>query len=132
MEAIDVFVLPSHREGMPRSIIEAMSCGKPVVATDIRGCREEVIHEVTGLLVPIQNPGALADAMVRILSDPELSYRMGLQARQRAETLFNEQDVLVRQLRAYKTLVEKHLDPKAGVRHQMGRRHNTGSSRLEQ
>ena len=57
---------------------------------------------------------------------------MGLQGRQRAETLFNEQEVLGRQVRAYKNLVEKHLDQEAGVRHLMGRRHNTDNPRLEQ
>ena len=52
---MDIFCLPSHREGMPRSIIEAMMMGKPVVATNIRGSREEVINNITGLLVPVNN-----------------------------------------------------------------------------
>jgi len=63
---MDVFVLPSHREGMPRTILEAMAAGKPVVATNIRGCREEVVDEVTGLLVPVCDSDALAEAILRI------------------------------------------------------------------
>jgi len=60
LSAMDVLVLPSYRDGMPRTIIEAMACGKAVVASDIRGCREEVVHRVTGLLVPPKDSTALA------------------------------------------------------------------------
>lgn len=60
MRAADIFTLPSHREGMPRSIIEAMLTGLPVVATDVRGSREEVVDQETGLLVPVADADALA------------------------------------------------------------------------
>ena len=110
MRAIDLFVLPSHREGMPRTIIEAMASGKPVVATNIRGCREEVVHETTGLLVPVSNSERLSEAMVRILSDPSLARRMGNEGRRRAETLFDERDVLDRQLLIYRQLVKRRLN----------------------
>lgn len=110
MRAIDLFVLPSHREGMPRSIIEAMASGKPVIATNIRGCREEVVHDVTGLLVPVGDSEALSQAMVRILSDPELARQMGDAGRQRAEALFDEQDVLDRQVCIYQQLVRQRLN----------------------
>ncbi|MCH8282581.1 MAG: glycosyltransferase, partial [Chloroflexi bacterium] len=109
MRAIDLFVLPSHREGMPRSIIEAMASGKPVVATNIRGCREEVVHDLTGLLVPVSDSKALSEAMVRILSVPELACRMGCEGRRRAEAMFDERDVLDRQVQVYHQLVKERL-----------------------
>ncbi len=59
LRAADIFVLPSHREGKPRSIIEAMMIGLPAIATDIRGSREEVAAEESGLLVPVNDPAAL-------------------------------------------------------------------------
>ena len=109
MSAIDVFALPSHREGMPRSIIEAMSSGKPVIASNIRGCREEVVHNVTGMLTPVGNVEGLAQAIVTITPDMDLAHRMGQEGQRRAEALFNEQDVLDRQLEVYQALVQQHL-----------------------
>ena len=93
-----LFVLPSWREGMPRSIIEAMAMGRPVVATNIRGCREEVIDGVTGLLVPPQDPAGLADAIVRIVSDETLAAGMGRAGRRRARVLYDERKVTRHQL----------------------------------
>ena len=109
MQAIDLFVLPSHREGMPRSIIEAMASGKPVVATNIRGCREEIVHNVTGLIVPLRDGEALGKAMARILSDPALARRMGDAGRQRVEARFDERLVLDREVQVYQKLVEEKL-----------------------
>lgn len=109
MRSIDLFVLPSHREGMPRSIIEAMASGKAVVATNIRGCREEIDHTVTGLLVPVHDREALAHAMVQILADPDLSHNMGQEGQRRARACFNEKDVLDRQVWVYQHLVEQRL-----------------------
>jgi glycosyltransferase involved in cell wall biosynthesis len=99
--AVDVFTLPSYREGMPRSIIEAMASSKPVVATDIRGCREEVVHGESGLLFPPGDVSALADALVHVLSDGERARRMGERGRVLAEMHFDEQHVLDRQVQAY-------------------------------
>ena len=109
MQALDVFVLPSYREGMPRSIIEAMASGKPVVATDIRGCREEVVQGETGLLVPVADVGALAQALVHVLSQPRMARDMGVRGRQRAQAAFDEQDVLARQVEAYRLLIPQRL-----------------------
>jgi glycosyltransferase involved in cell wall biosynthesis len=108
-QAMDVFVLPSHREGMPRSVIEAMTSGLAVVATDIRGCREEVVHGETGLLVPVNAPDALAAALLRLLSDPERTRAMGCAGRRRARELFDERAVCDRLLAAYTGLVARHL-----------------------
>ena len=69
---MDVFCLPSHREGMPRSIIEAMMMGKPVIATNIRGSREEVINNITGLLVPVNNAKELYKAFETLILNKSL------------------------------------------------------------
>lgn len=113
MQAIDLFALPSHREGMPRSIIETMASGKPVIATNIRGCREEIVHNVTGLIAPLRDSEALGQAMARILSDPALAQRMGDAGRQRAEELYDERLVLDREAQVYQKLVEEKLHQNA-------------------
>jgi glycosyltransferase involved in cell wall biosynthesis len=95
---MDLFCLPSWREGMPRTIIEAMMMGKPVLATDIRGAREEVVTEQTGLLVPTRSPQALAAAMERFIGDREWAGRLGNAGRQRALLLYDEKEVVARQL----------------------------------
>jgi lipopolysaccharide/colanic/teichoic acid biosynthesis glycosyltransferase/glycosyltransferase involved in cell wall biosynthesis len=90
LQAMDIFVLPSYREGFPRSVLEAMSCGLPVVTTNIRGCREAVVQDETGLIVPPRNSVALARAVTRLLEDPGLARRMGLQGRARALLLYDQ------------------------------------------
>jgi glycosyltransferase involved in cell wall biosynthesis len=77
-----VAVLPSHREGLPVSLLEAAACGRPLVATDAPGCREIVRDGETGLTVPIENPTALAEALLRLAQSPELRARYGAAARQ--------------------------------------------------
>ncbi len=96
--AMDVFCLPSYREGMPRSIIEAMMMALPVVATNIRGSREEVVAGQTGLLVPIRNASALVQALRQLITNPDLSRKMGQSGRQRALALYDERRVVARQI----------------------------------
>lgn len=79
--ACHVAVLPSHREGLPVSLLEAAACGRPLIATDAPGCREIVIDDQTGLLVPIEDPAALSQAMLRLAGSPELRARYGQSAR---------------------------------------------------
>ncbi len=98
LQAADIFTLPSHREGMPRSIIEAMMTGLPVVATDIRGTREEVVEGETGLLVPVSDADALAAALNRLVADPGLRRRWGAAGRIRALDHFDEAKVVARQI----------------------------------
>jgi glycosyltransferase involved in cell wall biosynthesis len=98
LRAADIFTLPSHREGMPRSIIEAMLTGLPVVATDIRGSREEVVDGTTGLLVPVRDAGALAAALSKFAGDPALRAAMGKAGLARARELYDERKVVARQL----------------------------------
>ena len=96
----DIFTLPSHREGMPRSIIEAMFSALPVVATDIRGSREEVVPDETGYLVPVDDVAGLAAAFQRLAGDPELRASMGRAGRARALMLYDEDKVIDRQIAA--------------------------------
>lgn len=81
MAAASVFVLPSYREGTPRSVLEAMAMGRPIITTDAPGCRETVIAGENGFLVPIKDPVALADAMERFIQNPELVAAMGQASR---------------------------------------------------
>ena len=75
-------VLPSHREGLPVSLLEAAACGRPMIATDAPGCREVVLDGKTGLLVPIENPVALAEAIHKLAVSPRLRADYGRAARQ--------------------------------------------------
>jgi glycosyltransferase involved in cell wall biosynthesis len=99
LSAMDLFLLPSWREGMPRTIIEAMMMGLPVVATDIRGSREEVVDEVTGLIVPLRNPKALTEAVDSLYQDREKCKAMGKAGRERAIELYDERKVVEKQLK---------------------------------
>jgi glycosyltransferase involved in cell wall biosynthesis len=75
-------ILPSHREGLPGSLMEAAACGRAMIATDAPGCREIVIENQTGLLVPIEDPPALAHAIMKLATSPELRARYGKGARE--------------------------------------------------
>ncbi len=77
-----IAALPSHREGLPKTLLEAAACGRPMVATDAPGCREICIQDRTGLLVPIEDPPALAQALAALADSPELRARYGAAARQ--------------------------------------------------
>ncbi len=83
-----IAVLPSRREGLPKSLLEAAACGRPIVASDVPGCREIARHNINALLVPTDNPQALADAIGRLARDPDLRRRFGLAGRHLAETEF--------------------------------------------
>jgi glycosyltransferase involved in cell wall biosynthesis len=103
--AFDVFVLASHREGFPRSAMEAAAMGLPIVATDIRGCRQVVDHGVTGLLVPVRDPRRLAEAVRRLAGDGRLRREMGSAGREKALKEFDQDRVIATTLATYDRLV---------------------------
>lgn len=90
---MDVFVLPSHREGFPMTVMEASAMGLPSVVTDVRGCREAVVDGQNGLIVPLGDVPALAEAIGDLLGNPEKARRLGCAGRRIAEERFDEQRV---------------------------------------
>lgn len=114
--AMDLFVLPSHREGFPRAAMEAAAMGLPVVATDIRGCRQVVDKGVNGVLVPIRDPESLAAAIETLAQDAELRAKMSAASRRIAVERFDETVVVGRVMETYRDVLEakgmSHLIPK--------------------
>jgi glycosyltransferase involved in cell wall biosynthesis len=100
-----IAVLPSRREGLPLSLLEAAACGRPMVATDVPGCREIVRHGETGLLVPPDDPAALADAIGKLADSPELRARYGGAARALAVERFSASSVGRQIVELYRRLV---------------------------
>src|SRR5205807_9344572 len=90
LAAATVVVLPSYGEGLPKVLVEAAATGRPLVATDVRGCREIVRPGVNGLLVPPRDSAALAHAIERLLLSPSLRARLGQGGRHLAQTEFAE------------------------------------------
>jgi glycosyltransferase involved in cell wall biosynthesis len=97
-----VVCLPSYREGLPRALVEAAAAGRPIVTTDVPGCREVVRHGENGLLVPPRDTQGLADALQRLIEDPELRTRMGACGRVRAEQEFSLDTVVQQTMAVYR------------------------------
>ncbi len=102
--AMDVHVLASHREGFPRSPMEAAAMGVPVVVTNVRGCRQVVDDQVTGRLVPVRDPRALAAAIHELAADPDARRRMGAAGREKAEREFDDRRCIAITLATYERL----------------------------
>jgi glycosyltransferase involved in cell wall biosynthesis len=105
--AMDLFVLASHREGFPRAAMEAAAMGTPVIATDIRGCRQVVEDGVNGLLVPVRDAHALASAVRRVAADDDLRRRMGSAGVARARDQFDERRCVAIVLETYRTVAKR-------------------------
>lgn len=105
LAGVDIAVLPSYREGVPRSLLEAAACGIPIVTTDVAGCREVVTHGVNGLLVPPRDPIALARAIRFMYDRPSDRRRMGLSGRETVIGGFDERIVFERTLGVYRELL---------------------------
>ncbi len=102
---LDIFTLPTYtHEGLPRCILEAMAMELPVIATNIRGCREAVLDAQTGLIVPPKDTDSLAQALRKLMSNPELRNTYGQAGRQRVEAEYNEDFVFERLTQYYKQL----------------------------
>ena len=102
-----IAVLPSRREGLPKSLLEAAACGRPSVATNVPGCREIVIPDQTGLLVPVDNPEKLADAIEKLVSSSELRVRYGSCARERVIKMFAADAIGRQTVLLYEKLLKK-------------------------
>jgi glycosyltransferase involved in cell wall biosynthesis len=100
-QGLDIFVLPSHREGFPRAAMEAAASGLPVIATDIRGCRQVVADGVNGVLFPVRDVGALTEAIARVGGDTEMRSAMSHASVDRARALFDEREIVSRVMGAY-------------------------------
>ncbi len=100
----DLMVLPSYREGMPTSILEAASCCLPCIASDVPGCREAIINGITGLLVPVRNHELIADAIIKLALNENLRREMGKNAREMVLKSFSQQLVLAKMLKIYENV----------------------------
>lgn len=102
----DIFCLPSYREGMPRSIIEAMSMECAVIATNIRGSREEVVEGETGFLIPLKSPEKIKNKIIELANDSVLLGKMKYKGRERACKLYNEKEVVKIQMKKFEEMTE--------------------------
>ncbi len=109
LSEVDVAVLPSYREGVPRSLLEAAACALPIVTTDVPGCREIVSHGLNGLLVPARDARPLADAIRLLYEQPAERLRMGQAGRERVLKEFDERIVFKKTLDVYRELLTAAL-----------------------
>lgn len=104
----NIVVLPtSYGEGVPKILLEAASCGRPIVATDIPGCREIVRHNENGLLIPPPDSKALADAIEVLIKNPELRAKMGARGRKIVEAEFSKEIVIKQTMEVYERLLSQ-------------------------
>lgn len=105
LSEVDIFVLPSRSEGFSNAIIEAMEASLPVVATDVGGNAEAVRDGVTGFIVPPEDPEALSEAIVRLVSEPSQAKGMGIAGKSLASEMFTTEAMMGRIVSAYKDLL---------------------------
>jgi glycosyltransferase involved in cell wall biosynthesis len=101
MAQANVIVLPSYREGLPKSLIEAAACGRAVITTDVPGCRDAIEPNKTGLLVPVKSSSFLAKAIIKLLDDRVLRHKFSVNGRELAESAFDINDVISKHLAIY-------------------------------
>jgi glycosyltransferase involved in cell wall biosynthesis len=111
--AAHIAVLPSRREGLPKSLLEAAACGRPIVATDVPGCREIARTNVNALLVPPDDPEALADALDRVASDADLRRQFGSAGRRMVEEEFSSERIGHATVALYDRLLGRNVLPGA-------------------
>ncbi|MCZ7559490.1 MAG: glycosyltransferase [Burkholderiaceae bacterium] len=97
--------LPSYREGLPKSLLEAAACGLPIVATDVPGCREVARDGYNGLLVPPRDAAALSAALSRLIEEPNTRRLMGARSRQRARETFAQERIFAETIAVYRELM---------------------------
>lgn len=106
----NIVVLPSYREGLPKALIEAAACGRAVVTTDVPGCRDAIELGTTGLLVPVRDAKALADAIQSLIEDPAKRKQMGISSRALAEREFTIERVVEAHMAIYKKLLINRMN----------------------
>ena len=104
-QAAHVVCLPSYREGFPKALMEAAACGKPIVTTDVPGCREVVCDGDNGLLVPVRDSQALSNALLRLIENAELRTQMGKRGREIALAEFSSEHIIGQTLDIYRELL---------------------------
>jgi glycosyltransferase involved in cell wall biosynthesis len=102
----NIVTLPSFGEGLPTVLIEAAACERTIVTTDVPGCRDVVVHGVNGLLVPPNQPEALAQAIETLIREPEQRFRMGKAGRQRVLEKFTVEQVNVETYKVYTQILK--------------------------
>jgi glycosyltransferase involved in cell wall biosynthesis len=133
LAASDLVVLPSISEGLPLAAIEALAAGRPIVATNIGGIPEVVVDERTGLLVPPQQPALLAQAIHRILTDPNLAGRLGREGRLFAERHFDVRVQIERTMNFYSEIAKsKAMKLRSGGQFESGRQPMASPSSISQ
>ena len=103
----NIACLPSYREGLPKSLVEAAACGRAVVTTDVPGCRDAIVSDKTGLLVPINNAKLLADAIEYLIENPDVRKRMGAAGRALAEKDFAIEKIVAEHMKIYQKLLDR-------------------------
>ncbi|OUU50715.1 MAG: hypothetical protein CBC25_07710 [Pelagibacteraceae bacterium TMED65] len=104
-----IVCLPSYREGFPKSLIEAAAASRAVVTTNVPGCRDSIIPNKTGLIVPVKNANKLANAIQFLIDNPKIRKSMGKSGRKLAETQFQIKRVVNIHLKIYQELLNKSL-----------------------
>lgn len=107
LSAAHLVVLPSYREGLPKVLLEAAACARAVVTTDVPGCRDAIDPGVTGVLVPVRNASALAEAIKHLINNPTRCQAMGNAGRALTERAFDVRQVVAAHLRIYQKLIDK-------------------------
>ncbi|OLT02902.1 hypothetical protein BJF90_28560 [Pseudonocardia sp. CNS-004] len=115
LAATDILVLPSYREGMPISVLEAMACAVPVITTDVRGCREAVAEGDAGILVPAQDPDSLTEALRKLAADPEERRRLGSAGRTLVEARNTTARSVAPVIALYRRIDASRSDASAGA-----------------
>jgi len=111
LRACHIAVLPSYREGLPKSLLEAAAMGMPIVASDAPGCREIARDNENAILVPVRNAPLLAGAIEKLARDPELRHRLGRRGREIVEASFTEAAVVEQTLALYREMLGARRGP---------------------
>jgi len=104
-----LIVLPSYREGLPKVLLEAAACGRAVLTTDVPGCRDAVLNNKTGFLVPVRDPQSLTEAILKLVASQNILKDMGAEGRKLAEESFDIVKVVNKHMSIYFSLCKKKI-----------------------